>query len=142
MREREQRGRERNRIQPSFHDPRSSVSRNLSRQEPKFIVSKRAMHGYQKRKISPKIQRRRFGEIGFFELRRCSRYLIRFYCALRGRNSSYLGLFLLLWTDFYLRICLVGFSALRGCLTCFKTTLIVVFWPVCGWFCVLICGCV
>ena len=33
-----------------------------------------------------------------------------------GRDSSYLDLFLLLWTDFYLRGCLDGFSTLRGCL--------------------------
>ena len=31
-------------------------------------------------------------------------------------------------------------DALRGCLACFKMTLIVVLQPVCGQFCVLICG--
>ena len=34
------------------------------------------------------------------------------------------------------------FTALRGCLAWVKMTLIVVPQPVCGWFCVLICGCV
>ena len=34
------------------------------------------------------------------------------------------------------------FSTLRGCLTCFKMTLIVVLQLVCDRFCVLICGCV
>ena len=29
-----------------------------------------------------------------------------YYYTSRGRDSSYLGLFLLLWTDFYLRGCL------------------------------------
>ena len=64
------------------------------------------------------------------------------YYASSGRDSSYLGLFLLLWIDSYLRGCLAGFPALRGCLTWVKTTLIAVLWLVCGLFCVLICGCV
>ena len=64
------------------------------------------------------------------------------YCASRDRDSFYLGLFLLLWTDFYLRDCLAGFSALRGCLEWVKMTLIVVLRPICGRFCVLICCCV
>ena len=131
-REREQRGRERKRIQLSFHDPRSSVGQNSLGQEPKFIISTRATCEYQKQRISSKIRRRIFGEIGFFGLKRCSRDLIRFYYALRGRDSSYLGLFLLLWIDFYL----------RGYLAWVKTTLIAVLRPVCGRFCVLICGCV
>ena len=63
------------------------------------------------------------------------------YYASRGRDSSYLGLFLLLWTHFYLRGCLTGFSALRGCLAWIKMTLIVVLRPVCGQFCLFICGC-
>ena len=52
----------------SFDDPRSSVGRNSSRQELKFIASTRAMRTYQKEEISPKIQRRRFGEIKFLIL--------------------------------------------------------------------------
>ena len=36
------------------------------------------------------------------------------YCASRGRDSFYLGLFLLLWTDFYLRGSLARYSTLRG----------------------------
>ena len=64
------------------------------------------------------------------------------YCASSGRDSSYLGLFLLLWIDSYLRGCLTRFYALRGCLAWVKTTLIAVLWPICGRFCVLICGCV
>ena len=33
-------------------------------------------------------------------------------------------------------------DVLRGHLDCFKTTLLVILWPVCGRFCVLIFGCV
>ena len=51
------------------------------------------------------------------------------YYASRGRYSSYLGLFLFLWTDFYL----------RGYLAWVKTTLIAVLRLE---FCMLICGCV
>ena len=40
-----------------------------------------------------------------------------------------------------LRRCLALFYALRSCLAWVKTTLIAVLWPVCGRFCVLICGC-
>ena len=134
------RKRERKRIQPSFHDPRSSVNRNSSGQEPKFIVSTRVTLGYQKRRISSKIRRKRFWEIGFFGIRRCSRDLLQFYYAQRGRDSSYIDLFLLLWTDLYLRGCLARFYALRGCLAWVKTPLIVVLQPVCSLFCVLICG--
>ena len=65
-----------------------------------------------------------------------------YYYASRGRDSSYLSLFLLLLIDFNLRGCLDGFSALRGCLAWVKTTLITVLRTVCGRFCVLICGCV
>ena len=73
----------------SFDDPQSFVDRNSSRQELKFIASMRATRTYQKGGISPKIQMRRFGEIKFFRIRRCSRDLLPFYYALRGRASSY-----------------------------------------------------
>ena len=60
-----------------------------------FVNSKRATRGYQKGRISLKIQRRRFGRNqsfsglgGFFY-----RDLLRFYYAPRGRGSSYFGLF-------------------------------------------------
>ena len=56
----------------SFDDPRSSVSRNLSRQELKFIASTRATHVYQIGRISLKMQWGIFGEIKIFGLRRCS----------------------------------------------------------------------
>ena len=56
----------------SFGDPRSSVSRNPSSQELKFISSTRATHMYQEQGISLKIQRRRFGEIKGFGLKKCS----------------------------------------------------------------------
>ena len=41
-----------------------------------------------------------------------------------------------------LRACLALFSAIRGRLAWVKMTLIAVLRPICGWFCVLICGCV
>ena len=41
-----------------------------------------------------------------------------------------------------LRSRLALFYALRGCLAWVKTTLITILRPVCGRFCVLICGCV
>ena len=46
-----------------------------------------------KRRISSNIQRKRFREIEFFEIMRCSRDLLQFFYALRSRNSSYFGLF-------------------------------------------------
>ena len=63
------------------------------------------------------------------------------YYGSRGRDSSYLSLFLLLWTDFYLKGCLVGFSTPKGYLAWVKTTLIAILRPICGQFCVSICGC-
>ena len=75
----------------SFSNLRSSIGRNSSSQELKFIYSTRATLTYQNRRILPKIQKRRFGEIGFFKLRRCSRGLLRFYYTPRGRDSSYSG---------------------------------------------------
>ena len=47
-------------FKPSFDDPQSSVDRNSSSQELKFIASTRATRVYQKGGISPKIQMRRF----------------------------------------------------------------------------------
>ena len=41
-----------------------------------------------------------------------------------------------------LRGCLALFFAIQGCLAWVKMTLIAFLLPVCGWFCVLICGCV
>ena len=58
------------------------------------------------------------------------------YYASRGRDSSYLGLFLLLWTPFYLRGYLAGFFALRDYLAWVKTTLIAVLRPVWPVLCV------
>ena len=43
-----ERGREKKNIQISFDNPRSSVGRNLSSHEPKFIDSTKGTHGYQK----------------------------------------------------------------------------------------------
>ena len=53
----------------SFDDLQSSVGRNSSSQELKFITSTRTMLGYQERGISPKIQRRIFWESKFSGLR-------------------------------------------------------------------------
>ena len=86
------RGRERD-SNISFDDPWSSVSRNSSSQELKFIYSMRATHVYQKGGISPKIQRRRFGEIKVSGFWRCSRDLLPFYYAPRCKGSFYFGLF-------------------------------------------------
>ena len=77
----------------SFDDPWSSVSRNSSGKELKFIYSMRAPRVYQKRGISLKIQRRISGEIKVSRFRRCSRDLLPFYYAPRGKGSSYFGLF-------------------------------------------------
>ena len=57
----------------------------------------------KKKGISLVIQRKRFWEIEFFGIRRCSRDPLRFFYVLRGRDSSYFGLF----------------SALRGIWLCF-----------------------
>ena len=86
------RGRERD-SNISFDDPWSSIDRNSSSQELKFIYSTRATRVYQKRGISPKIQRRRFGEIKVFGFLRCSRDLLPFYYAPRCKGSFYFGLF-------------------------------------------------
>ena len=51
---------------------RGPLGRNSSSQELKFIASTRATCMYQKGRISPKIQMRRFGEIKGFRLMRCS----------------------------------------------------------------------
>ena len=39
----------------SLFDPQSSVSQNSSSQDPKFIYAMRAMRGYWKQRISPRI---------------------------------------------------------------------------------------
>ena len=63
---------EKERVQDLFLRSLEFRCRNSSGQKLKFIASTRAMRVYQKRGISPKIQRRRFGEIKVFRLRRCS----------------------------------------------------------------------
>ena len=57
------RWRERKGSKDSFSDPRSFVCPSSSDQELKFIYSMRATRMYQNRRISPKIQKRRFREI-------------------------------------------------------------------------------
>ena len=42
-------------LSASLFDPRSSIGRNSSSQEPKFIYAMRAMRGYQKQRISLRI---------------------------------------------------------------------------------------
>ena len=66
---------------PSFGDTRSFVGRNPPSQELKFIASIRATRSYQKRGISPKIQRRIFEA---FEIRRCSRGFLPFLLRSKG----------------------------------------------------------
>ena len=52
-------------IKTSLFDPLSYVGRNSSGQERKFIYSTRAMCGYQKHRISPRIQARSSGNQRF-----------------------------------------------------------------------------
>ena len=70
MCERERKRKRKRASKLSFDDIRTSVSRNSSRQELKFISSTRATRTYQKGGISPNIQMRRFQEIKDFGLGR------------------------------------------------------------------------
>ena len=94
--------------------------------------STRTTHGCQKEGISLKFQRRRFQEIKDLGLGRPPT---------RATTLKDVGILPTFVADFYLSGCLAGFSALTGCLACFKMTLIVVLQLVCGWFCVLNCCC-
>ena len=59
----------------SFQDLRSSVGWFSSRQEQNFIVSTRGMHGYLERRISSKIQERRFLEVKVIGFRKLPIYV-------------------------------------------------------------------
>ena len=61
-------GRGRAKSKTSFGDPWSSVGRNSSSQELKFISSTRATRVYKKRRVSLKIQRKIFWKIKGFGL--------------------------------------------------------------------------
>ena len=63
VREKEERMRE---IYPSFLNPRSSVGRNSSGQEHKFIYTMKAMCGYRKHKIWLMIQEMSLGNQRFW----------------------------------------------------------------------------
>ena len=69
--------REEESIRASSDDPRSSIGRNLSSQELKFIASTRVTCTYKKRGVSPKIQRKRFREIEGLGLGRLPTFLLR-----------------------------------------------------------------
>ena len=69
--------RERGEPKAPFQDLRSSVGRFLSSQEQKFIASMRGTHGYLERRISPKIQERRFQEIEVVGFRRLPTHVSR-----------------------------------------------------------------
>ena len=90
MRKREMR--ERKRFKASFSYLRSSVGRNSSSQELKFIYSMRATRTYQNRRISSKIKKLRFGGnqrrgLGGSVLKASH----PFFYAPRDRGSSYFG---------------------------------------------------
>ena len=94
----------------SLFDPRSSTGQNSCSQEPKFIYATRATRGYQKQRISSKIQAKSLRDRGF----RVSGTSESFIFALRGRDSSYFGLFSILGAVW------LSFNALRGCLAIFS----------------------
>ena len=81
--------RERGEPRASSQDLRSSVGQFLLGQEQKFITSTNDMRGYLEKRISPKIQERRFREIEVFGFRRLP---TRVSMLLEVRDSSYLGL--------------------------------------------------
>ena len=83
------RDRERGEPKASFHDLWNSVGRFSSGQEQKFITSTRGMRGYLERRISPKIQERRFLEIEVVRFRSLSTHVSTLQ---EVRDSSYLGL--------------------------------------------------
>ena len=99
----------------SLYDLWSSIARFSSGQELKSIYATRATRGYQKQRISSKIQAKSSGDSGF----RVSKTFESFIFAPRGRDSSYFDLFSILgvvWLSFNaLRGYLIIF-ALRGCL--------------------------
>ena len=93
----------------SLHDLRSSVAWFSSSQKLKFIYATRATRGYQKQGISPKIHTKSSGYRGF----RVSETSRSFVFTIRGRISSYFGLFSILGAVW------LSFNALRGCLALF-----------------------
>ena len=72
----------------------------------------RATCGYQKQRISLKIQAKSLGDHGF----RVSGTSKSFVFSPRGRDSSYFGLIS------NIRVVLLSFNALRGCLALFSLT--------------------
>ena len=88
----------------SFYYLRSSDARFSSGQELKSIYVMRAMRGYWKQRISPKIQVKSLGDRGF----RVFETSESFVFALRGRDSSYFGLFSIIGAVW------LSFNALRG----------------------------
>ena len=93
----------------SLYDLRSSVARFSLGQELKSIYATKATRGYQKQRISSKIQVKSSGDRGF----RVSETSESFVFAPRGRDSSYFGLFSILGAVW------LSFNALRGCLVIF-----------------------
>ena len=69
----------------------------------------RAARGYRKQRISSKIQAKSSGDRGF----RVSETSESFVFDPRGRDSSYFGLFSILWAVW------LSFNVLRGCLAVF-----------------------
>ena len=83
----------------SLYDLRRLVARFSSSQELKSIYATRAMRGYRKQRIFPKIQAKSLGDRGF----RVSKTFESFVLAPRGRDSSYFGSFSILrdvWLSF------------------------------------------
>ena len=76
----------------SLYNLWSPIARYSSAQELKYIYTMRATRGYQKQRISPKIQAKSLGDRGF----RVSKTSKRFIFAPRGRDSSYFDLFSIL----------------------------------------------
>ena len=81
--------RERGESKASFQDLWSSIGQFSSGQERKFIASMRGTYGYLERRISLKIQERKFRDIEFFGFRKLPTRVSMFQ---EVRDSSYLGL--------------------------------------------------
>ena len=94
----------------SLYNLQSLVARFSSGQELNSIYVTRAMRGCWKQRVSPKIHAKSLGDCGF----RVSETSKSFVFAPRVRDSSYFGLFSIIW-DVWLM-----FNALRGCLAIFS----------------------
>ena len=90
----------------SLYDLQILVAHFSSGQELNSIYVMRATRGYQKQRISPKIQAKSSGDRGL----RVSETFESFIFAPRGMDSSYFGLFSILGAVW------LSFNALRGCL--------------------------